>query len=45
MIYLRGAGVAPPRDYEALTRLMDEHFSLDGPFYEAHPVLLPGEVE
>jgi hypothetical protein len=45
MLYLRGAGVAPPRDYEALTRLVDEHFSLDGPFYEAHPVLLPGEVE
>lgn len=44
MQYLQGAGVAPPRDYQALSRLMDEHFSLDGPFYQAYPLLLPGEL-
>ena len=44
MQYLLGAGVAPPRDYQALSRLMDEHFSLDGPFYAAYPLLLPGEL-
>ena len=44
MIYLRGAGVEPPRNYQALTQLIDTHFSLDGPFYEAHPLLLPEEI-
>lgn len=44
MQYLQGAGVAPPRDYQALSRLMDEHFSLDGPFYQSYPLLLPGEI-
>ena len=44
MIYLRGAGVEPPRNYQALTQLIDEHFSLDGPFYQAYPLLLPGEL-
>ena len=44
MQYLQGARVAPPREYQALSRLMDEHFSLDGPFYQAHPLLLPNEL-
>ncbi|MBI05349.1 MAG: hypothetical protein CMM54_00040 [Rhodospirillaceae bacterium] len=44
MIYLRGAEVEPPRNYQALTQLIDQHFSLDGPFYEAHPLLLPNEL-
>ena len=44
MLYLRGAAVAPPRTYQELGRLVDEHFSLDGPFYAAHPLLLPEEI-
>ena len=45
MSYLKDRGIAPPKSYQELTRLFDEHFNLDGPFYLRHPMLLPLEDE
>lgn len=45
MAYLKDREIAPPSSYQELTRLFDEHFNLDGPFYLRHPLLLPLEDE
>jgi hypothetical protein len=45
LAYLKDRGIAPPSSYQELTRLFDEHFNLDGPFYLRHPMLLPLEDE
>mgnify|MGYP003137174888 CR=1 FL=1 len=45
LTYLKDRGIAPPSSYQELTRLFDEHFNLDGPFYLRHPTLLPLEDE
>lgn len=45
LAYLKDRGITPPSSYQELTRLFDEHFNLDGPFYLRHPMLLPLEDE
>jgi hypothetical protein len=45
MAYLKDRNIAPPKNYQELTRLWDEHFNLDGPFYLRHPLLLPLDDE
>ena len=45
LAYLKDRKIVPPSSYKELTRLWDEHFSLDGAFYLRHPTLLPLEDE
>ena len=45
LAYLRERNIQPPSSYQELTRLWDEYFNLDGPFYLRHPTLLPLEDE
>lgn len=45
MAYLKDRGIAPPKSYQELTLIFDEHFNLDGPFYLRHPMLLPLEED
>jgi hypothetical protein len=43
LAYLKERGINPPKNYQELSRLWDEHFNLEGPFYLRHPLLLPEE--
>jgi hypothetical protein len=43
LAYLKERGINPPKNYQELSRLWDEHFNLEGAFYLRHPLLLPEE--
>jgi hypothetical protein len=44
-VYLQGKGIAPPKTSGEVEAIMDEHFSIDSPFFTLHPHLLGDSVE
>lgn len=44
-VYLQGKKIQPPTNSEEVEEIMDEHFSLDSPFFTLHPHLLGDQEE